>query len=346
MRRSLLWIAISIVSISMVAVFSLAGCKEGGGQEVGEEEEEVAEEEVMPTLAWVPKTLDNPVFDTGGRAFQKAGEDIGFEAIWTGPTEADAAQQLTVMEDLISKGVDGIAVSVTDAGIIGAGIDEAMEAGIDTITFDSDAPDSKRIAYYGTNNYQGGVELAKLIAEALDGEGQIAILTGKIGMPNLDERIEGVEDTIAADYPNIEIISTQLGETDMAKSVEVVESFTLANPDLDGWIMVGGWPLFTPVGSMPIMEEKAIAGELAVVAFDTLLDQLDYVKEGSVYALVGQKYYGWGYDSGQILYDIVVNGKTFDDPFLDTGVDVVTKDGGEGRISADEMAEKWETGNF
>jgi len=120
----------------------------------------------------------------------------------------------------------------------------------------------------------------------------------------------------------------------------------LANPDLDGWIMVGGWPLFTPVGSMPVMEEKAKAGELAVVAFDTLLDQLDYVKEGSVYALVGQKYYAWGYESGQILYDIIVNGKTFDDPFIDTGVDIVTKDGGEGRISADEMAEKWETGNF
>jgi ribose transport system substrate-binding protein len=188
--------------------------------------------------------------------------------------------------------------------------------------------------------------MAKLIMEALGGKGKVALLTGVPGAPNLEERIVGVQETFKKEAPGMEIISIQACYDDAAKAIEILESFTDANPELDGWIGIGGWPFFSPLGTMPILEERAKEQGLVVVSFDTLKEELAYIEAGVIYGLVGQKYYGWGYESGKIMWDIAVEGKKYADPIVDSGLDVVTMDGGPGRISVKEMYEKWETGKF
>ena len=99
----------------------------------------------------------------------------------------------------------------------------------------------------------------------------------------------------------------------------------LARPDLDGWFFVGLWPLFAEEGSMVLWERAAKAGKVKTIAFDTLPVELIYMRKGMLQGLVGQKYWGWGYDTIQMIYDYIVNNKRFAD-WTDSGMDIVGPD--------------------
>jgi ribose transport system substrate-binding protein len=112
-----------------------------------------------------------------------------------------------------------------------------------------------------------------------------------------------------------------------------------ANPDLNGWFFVGLWPLFAERGSMPLWEAAAKSGSLKTIAFDTLPVELELLKDGYLSGLVGQKYWGWGYDTIQMLYDYIVNNKRYES-WTDSGMDIVTIK------NVDAMIEAWETQDF
>jgi ribose transport system substrate-binding protein len=289
------------------------------------------------TFAVVPKLLDNPVFQVAREGAMAAAKDFGegkIEIQWIGPVTSDAAQQAQIIESLIEKKVDGIAVSVNDEDALKDVIDKAMNAGIPVVTFDSDAPKSKRISFYGTNNYGSGRIMGELLVKYMGNAGKVALLTGTPGAPNLEERINGFKDYIK-DYPRIKIADVQACYDDINKGVSQMEAVMQAHPDLNGWILIGGWPLFTPPpgafgGKKP--------GKLIVISFDTLPEELEYVRQGYVQALIGQKLFGWGYESVRILKGIK-EGQSFDS-VIDSGVDVITKE------NVEEYAEKWKTRKF
>ena len=98
----------------------------------------------------------------------------------------------------------------------------------------------------------------------------------------------------------------------------------MEHPDLDGWFLVGLWPLFAERGSMPLWEDAALNNGLVTIAFDTLPVQLEFMQDGYLQGLVGQKYWGWGYDTVQMIYDYIVEGAEYDD-WTDSGMDIVTE---------------------
>lgn len=322
-----------IITVALAVVFMLAVLLPG-----------VASGEETLTFAWIPKALDNPVFELGrDGAFVKAQEltettDYTVEMLYIGSVASDAAEQARVVEDVIARGVDGIGISCNDPDALVDVINKAVEAGIPVMTWDSDAPDSQRFTYLGVSNYDGGVAAAELLVHYMGEEGKVALLTGVPGAFNLEERIRGFKDGIA-DYPGIEVATTVACYDDIATGVQVVEEAMLAHPDLDGWFFVGLWPLFADRGSMPLWEEAAASGDMKVVAFDTLPVQLEYLQDGLLVGLVGQKYWGWGYDTMQMLFDYVVHGAEFPD-WTDSGMDIVTIH------NVDAMAEAWETSDF
>ncbi len=311
-------------------------------------EEAVAEipkafEDGKLTIAWIPKALNNPVFEIGKvGAETKAAElteqgPYEVEIMYTASVASDPAEQARVMEDVIAAGVDAIGVSCNDPTACVDPINKAIEAGIPVMTWDSDSPDSGRFTYLGLDNYEGGIAAAELMKQALPDGSKVALLTGVPGAFNLEERIRGFTDGVEG--TNIEIVTTVACDDDISKGVQVVEETMQANPDLDGWFFVGMWPLFAERGSMPLWEEAAQSGQLKTVAFDTLPVELEFLKDGYLYGLVGQKYWGWGYDTTQMVYDTIVNGATFDS-FTNSGMDIV------GPNNVDVMAEMWETNDF
>ena len=296
------------------------------------------------TIAWIPKSLNNPVFEIGrDGAFKKAeeinaaGGPIKVSVDYVGSVASDAAEQTRVVEDVIAKGVDAIGISCNDPTACMDPIQKALDAGITVMTWDSDSPDSGRFTYLGVDNYEGGLAAADMLVKTMGDTGKVALLTGVPGAFNLEERIRGFKDGIK-DYPGIEIVTTVACDDDINKGVQVVEETMQAHPELDGWFFVGVWPLFADRGSMPLWEEAAQSG-LITIAFDTLPMELDYVKDGLIQGLVGQKYWGWGYDTVQMIYDKLVDGKTYDS-FTNSGMDLVTKK------NVDVMAEMWANSDF
>jgi ribose transport system substrate-binding protein len=234
--------------------------------------------------------------------------------------------------------VDAIGISCNDPTGCEDPIKKALAAGIDVMTWDSDSPKSGRFTYLGVDNYEGGKAAAGLLVKAMGTKGKVALLTGVPGAFNLEERIRGFKDGVK-DYPDIQIVATVACNDDINQGVQVVEDTMKAHPDLSGWFFVGLWPLFAERGSMKQWEAAAKAGTLKTVSFDTLPVELGFVKDGYVQGVVGQKYWGWGYDTVQMIYDKIVSGKTYDS-FTNSGMDLVTSK------NVDAMATAWETMDF
>ncbi|NPA92003.1 MAG: sugar ABC transporter substrate-binding protein [Chloroflexi bacterium] len=296
------------------------------------------------TIAWIPKAMNNPIFELGYKgAVKRAAELSGHggpdvQVLYVAPVAADAAEQVRIMEDVIVRGVDAIAISCIDPVACKYPIDKAVKAGIPVMTWDSDSPQSLRFTSWGIDNYRAGQVAAYLLVRAMGGRGKVALLTGVPGAYNLEERIRGFR-SLTSVFPDIEIVAVAVSNEDINLGVQVVEETMLAHPDLNGWFFVGMWPLFAERGAMPLWESAAQSGRLKTVAFDTLPVELELLRDGYLSGLVGQKYWGWGYETVRIIYEHVVLGKQFP-PFLDSGMDVVT------RSNVDAMIRAWKTHDF
>ena len=279
------------------------------------------------TIAVVPKSLDNAIFfDTRSAAEEKAAE-LGVRLLWEGSATSDAAQQVSTVESLIERQVDGILISCNDADALRDVIDRAVDAGIAVGCFDSDSAESKRAFYCGTDNYAVGKLSAEYMMQYLPQGGKVAILTGVIGAPNLEARITGFTETLAAANSPIELLPVQTGEDDMQKSVEVVAQYTTANPDLAGWFFDGGWPFFADPEDQPEMK-AFMEGGGHIVAIDTCEPMFKFIGLGMVDILIGQDYPMMGSLGVETLHKLITGEQANlgdESHFIDTGYEVVDK---------------------
>ncbi len=276
------------------------------------------------TIAVVPKAMDNPVFLDTKAGAEKAAEELGIELIWTAGFKSDAAEQVQVLEGLIQKGVDGMLISCNDPSALNDVIAKAMADGIYVATFDSDAPDSDRAFYVGIDNYDVGKLGGKLYSELASekpGKVETALLTGILGAFNLEERIRGFKDGIKGS--NVEIVSIQTCEDDINKAVQVIDDFTNANPNLDGWFFIGGWPFFAPPESLGTVKDFVDAGNL-VVSIDNFYPMLDFLESGMTQMLVGYSFYDMGYVGVQSLLTLINGGSVDNMIILDSSGSVTT----------------------
>jgi ribose transport system substrate-binding protein len=247
------------------------------------------------TVAVIPKAIDNPVFLDTKAGAEKAAEELGIKLIWTASLKSDAAEQVQVIEGLIQSGVDGMLISSNDPSALNDVIAKAMSEGIKVATFDADTTDSKRMFYIGVDNYEvgklGGQKYAEFAAK-MEGPVKTALLTGVLGAFNLEERIRGFKDGVKG--TNVEIVSIQVCEDDINKAVQVIDDFTNANPDLDGWFFIGGWPFFAPPDSLGTLKKMIDRGGL-VISVDNFYPMLDFVEAGMTQMLIGYSFYDMGY---------------------------------------------------
>ncbi|MGH9174342.1 MAG: substrate-binding domain-containing protein, partial [Vicinamibacterales bacterium] len=191
----------------------------------------------------------------------------------------------------------------------------------------SDAPASKRLAFYGVDDLASGRIMGEQTITLLNGQGQVAIISS-LGATNLQRRLEGVREALAV-APGIEVVEVYDIKEDPIRCAEIIATGSRRYPNLAAWVSVGGWPVFT---------RNALAGvdssKTKVISFDTIDPALDLLREGKVQVLLGQKYFGWGSESVKLLHGIK-NGRPPPSSIIDSGVDVVTKD------NVEEYAEQW-----
>lgn len=268
-------------------------------------------------FALLPKSLDIPVFNYANLGAQRVAKELGVEVIYRGPDTADALKQKEVMESFITQKVDGIAISVTNAEFLKSTIDKAMDAGIPVVTWDSDAPTSKRIAFYGVDDFKAGQIMGEEAGKLMNGKGTVALITS-LGATNLQRRLDGVQDSLKK-FPGITVVETYDIKEDSVRCAELIATGSNRYPNLGAWISVGGWPVFTQRALDPVKPEKT-----KFISFDTVEAGPALLRSGKVQILLGQKYFGWGSESIRLLNDIV-NGKMPATQVIDSGVDVVTK---------------------
>lgn len=273
----------------------------------------------------IAKSQSNPVFQAARTGAEDAAKELSaklgvdIKINWRTPNDEDAQKQAQFLEQLVSSGANGITVSCTDAKILTAAINAAVEKGVPVVTFDSDAPDSKRFAYYGIDDVEAGREVARQLGTFMGGKGVVAILGGNQNAPNLQARIKGVKEEFAK-TPGIKIKDVYYHAETAPDAAAKLQQVQTANPEITGWAMVGGWPLFT---------ENALDGvydKAKVVAVDTLPQQLEYVRKGQVQALIGQQCYGWGHETVTMLVNKLHENKTPEKVVNNFKLDVVTKE--------------------
>lgn len=280
----------------------------GGEQETGEDQ---------PVFVMVPK-LVHPFYEPCIEGFHDAGAKYGVKTEVESPPKFDISLQVKVIEDLIARGVDGIAISAVDnKGLVGV-VQEAVDAGITVICFDADAPDVNRACYIGTVNEAAGYAAGEYMFDLLGGKGNVAILQGGLA-PNLNQRQEGFRK--AAAKTNVEIVAFEDFQADLAMGVNKTEALLEAYPDLDA---IFGVSAYGPVAPATVLREQGREGEIIVGGFDDLPETITGIKDGSVQFCLVQKAYKMGWLSIEKLLDLQA-GKSVPE-VIDTGIIIVTKD--------------------
>lgn len=281
----------------------------------------IAKDKAEISVAVIPKVAV-PYFDDCNKGAAEAAKDLGVKYQWVVPENTQGATQVKIIEDLMARHVDGIAIAVNEPRSVQGVIKQAIAAGIRVLTYDSDSANSGRSMYIGTVNEKAGEVMGKGMAEAINGEGKIAIVTGQLGASNLNERIAGVKKALEG-YPKITIVDTEGTEDDLAKAVSVTEAIFRAHPDLKGLFGVSqvGGPAATKVLTEHEFSDRK--GALKIFAFDDLPDTIRGVKDGYINAIMVQRPVTMGRLAVQHLVT-QVQGQETGAKDIDTGVTVVT----------------------
>lgn len=288
------------------------------------------------TIGMIAKSQSNPVFlaaRKGAEAravWQCAKLGMEVEIAWRTPNDEDAQKQAEFIEQLVASGADAITIACSDAAKVTRAIDDAIARGVPVMCFDSDAPKSGRLCYVGTDDYEAGRLVMQNVAELLgEKPGVIAILAGNQTATNLQKRVAGAEDELKK-HGNLTLKKVYYHKETPQDAYAEVESAQKANPEINGWAMIGGWP---------IMVDKALPwpkGEVQCVSMDTLPQQLEHLRIGDVQLLLGQQYFYFGERCVDILADKVLEGKAPEKEIDFAPLDRVNKD------NVDEYAKNWE----
>lgn len=276
-------------------------------------------------LAFVPNNV-SAFWTIAEKGTRKAAEELGLEIEFRPPADGSIAEQQRILESLANSGVQGISVSPIDPANQTDFLNKIADQ-VPLLCHDSDAPESKRLAYVGTRNYEAGREAGKLIKEALPSGGKIMLFVGTLDAQNAQDRKKGIEDEIAGTA--IEIIDTRTDQVDTVRARSNAEDALTTHADLN--CLVGLWSYNGPALAAAVSAAGKV-GQVNVVCFDEDEETLQAVKDGVIHGTVVQRPFEMGYQSMKLLAAIARGDSSAIPPekVVDTGVTVVRKDNVEG----------------
>ncbi len=273
----------------LVAAAAIAGCGGQGGDS--------AEDNGTTTVAFVTNNASD-FWKIAQAGTEKAANELGCRVLFRIPPQGTAQEQKQIVQDLLTRGVSGIAISPTDPENQTALLNETAEQA-NLVTQDSDAPDSNRICYIGTDNYQAGVAAGELLKKTLPDGGQIMLFVGTLDAQNAQDRMKGIEDCLQGS--NITIIGTRTDETDRVKAKANAQDAITTRPELD--CLVGLWSYNGPAILNGVRAAGKL-GEVKIVCFDEETEALQGVQEGHIAGTIVQQPFEFGYQSVKLLVEL------------------------------------------
>ena len=232
--------------------------------------------------------------------FQAAAAQYGVTVDMRGPDTFDPQAEVTEFKSIVSTKPAGILVSVGNAAMLGPEIDNALAAGIPVITMDSDAPDSKRLYFIGTNNLQAGRLGGQRVASKLNGKGNVVFFTN-VGQPNLDERLKGYKDAFST-FPGINVAQVVDIKGDSGTAMDNAQAL-LAKTGAD---KIDAMICLESSSGKDVGEafKRAKAESRLLVAMDTSDATLELIKDGTIDSTIAQKPYTMAFFGLKVLDEI------------------------------------------
>jgi ribose transport system substrate-binding protein len=307
---------IAIFAAASLALFGLAAC----APEYHDKEER---------YVFVASNINLPYWQEAQAGLTDAAKQMGVKAELVGPEKFDPQAQLAAFQQAVASKPSGILISVTKPDLLQDAINGAIAQGIPVITVDSDAPNSKRVMFVGTDNVRAGGESAKRMADILKGQGQVVIISVP-GQLNMDQRLEGVNDTLKK-YPGIKIVQTIDDKGDPRVANDSMSALLKAKAKIDGIIC-----LEASGGSGAAEALHRLDAKIPIAGFDKDPETLDWIDRDGITATVTQKPYVMAYYALKFADDLHHNAvhdfkdwRTAPAPpmptFVDTGTAIVDK---------------------
>lgn len=304
---------------STAVLLALAGC--GGG---GPSHQSTEKYYLVCTNAKIP------YWQEAGAGLVAAAREMKVQAELVGPETYDAEAERQEFRKAVSKKPAGILVSPGNPEVLKPEIDAAIAAGIPVITIDSDAPQSQRLFFVGTNNYQAGQMGGRLLGKLLNGKGNVVFFT-IAGQKNLEERLNGYEAALEA-FPGIKVAEVVDMKGDARIAFDKTMGMIEKKAAVDAFVS-----LESLSGSevAEVLERGSVQGKV-IVAMDVAESTLGWIEKGRISATIMQKPYTMGYYGLKALADISMRkspltGKFATNPkapypvFIDTGTMLVDK---------------------
>lgn len=233
------------------------------------------------TIVVMPKLVGIPYFNASEAGAARAGEELGINVIYTGPTTADAAEQVRMLEDLISKGVDAIAVAPNDAAALTPVLMKARNAGITVVDWDTPAdPSVVDLSIHQIDDKEYGRHIWDLLVQEMGDTGDYAIITGGLSAANLNSWIDAGLEYAETEYPGLNLVTERV-PSDEKQQVAYQKTLDLikAYPNLKGII---GISTPAPLGAAQAVQEKGLTDTIAVVGTSLPTDSGPYLEDGSL----------------------------------------------------------------
>ena len=302
-----------------------------------------AQAQEKKTLAIVVKGLDNPFFEQinlGCQDWAANNPNSEYACLYTGPaSSADEAGQVQLVDDLVTKGVAAIAISPSNAPAMANRLRQ-IAPNVPVMTVDADlseADRSLRATFLGTDNYKMGVLMAEQAQRLKPNGGTVCLQLGNVAADNINARAAGFRDTIAgakgtdrlggeggwSEIDGCPVFTND--QIDLANQ-QMSDVFT-ANPNLDAFILIGGWAQFAPQAYAQVTDQvmdRLQSNDLIIVAGDTLPPQVQAFNEGRSHAQIGQRPFEMGQRAPDVMIQLI-NGEAVEDPIY-TGLDVCTRE--------------------
>jgi ribose transport system substrate-binding protein len=227
------------------------------------------------------------------------GELADVEVEFKIPADGTAAEQRRILDDLLAKGIQGIAISPVDPNNQTQMINDAAKQAL-VVTQDSDAPNSNRTCYIGTDNVAAGRQAGELIKEALPQGGKIMVFVGNLDARNAQERLQGIKESLQGSQ--VEIIDVRTDDTNYVRAKANAADTLVKHPEVA--CLVGLWAYNGPL-ILSAVKDAGKVGQVKIVCFDEDDETLTGVKDGSIYATVVQQPFEFGYQSVHLLAKVL-----------------------------------------
>ncbi len=293
----------------------VSGCGSGGPGTPGSGENRKLQ------IAVIPKGTTHEFWKAIHSGAVAAAAELDVEVIWKGPQkEDDRAQQITVVEDFISRKVDGIVLAPLDDRALMRPVRDAVRENIPVIIIDSGLQGSDYAGYVATDNYKGGVLAARRLGDILGGKGRIFLIRYQEGSASTMEREAGFMDTVEKEFPGITyLVKDQYAGATTETAYQMAENLISRFPDVEGIFAPNESSTF---GTLRAVQESGLAGRVKFVGFDSSPKLIQGLREGHLHGLVLQNPVKMGYLGVKAIV-ACLRGEAFE-TLIDTGVTLAT----------------------